>query len=580
MKKNKSIILLFVGLFIVLSLFSIVILEKNAKSKIEIVLEKHNENLEKHYKILTNQNQKSADATFDALLDMSGGKVLELFSKASMTKDLNKLENIREELYNLLKKRYELMKKRGMYQFHFIFADNRSFLRMHKPSKWGDDLSFVRKDFVYVNKNKKILRGFSQGKTSHGFSNIYPVYDKNKRYIGAIDLAYPSELFQNNLTEIDGIHSHFLVNKYIFNVKQWDRLDFKDNYLQSAEHKDYLITITKEHSPHRCIDQNIKKLAPYEEFINNNIAKGDKFNLYVDNNGIYQVLSFYPIEESVNKKVSAWIVTYMNSIEVGEILEILLLLEILVVFIFFIILVMIYFLINEKNILQELVEERTKDLKRLNDTLEEKISLRTKELEDKNKLFNEAEKIAKLGFWSINIKENKLYWSDEMYNIYLQDKNKIEPSYELFINSVDPKDIENVKEIYKRSLETKEPYTIVHKLLLSEGTVKYVKEVCSTIFDDKSGEPLITNGTVQDITQQYMQEKVLAAKDKQLIEQSKLISMSDLLQNIAHQYRQPLSTISTSASGLIVKSEYGLLNDEELIESCNLITQLSGLKSN
>ena len=41
----------------------------------------------------------------------------------------------------------------------FVNKDNISFLRVHKPSKYGDDLTNVRADFKYVNKTKKSIRG-------------------------------------------------------------------------------------------------------------------------------------------------------------------------------------------------------------------------------------------------------------------------------------------------------------------------------------------------------------------------------------------------------------------------------------
>ncbi len=47
--------------------------------------------------------------------------------------------------------------------------------------------------------------------------------------------------------------------------------------------------------------------------------------------------------------------------------------------------------------------------------------------------------------------------------------------------------------------------------------------------------------------------------------QSKLASMGEMIGNIAHQWRQPLSVISTMASGIAFKKEYGVLKDDELI---------------
>jgi len=60
-------------------------------------------------------------------------------------------------------------------------------------------------------------------------------------------------------------------------------------------------------------------------------------------------------------------------------------------------------------------------------------------------------------------------------------------------------------------------------------------------------------------------------KEAQLAEQAKLVSMGEMIGNIAHQWRQPLSIISTSATGLILQQEYQTLSEENLIKGCNNI---------
>jgi len=60
-------------------------------------------------------------------------------------------------------------------------------------------------------------------------------------------------------------------------------------------------------------------------------------------------------------------------------------------------------------------------------------------------------------------------------------------------------------------------------------------------------------------------------KEKLLFEQSKLASMGEMIGNIAHQWRQPLSIISTAASGLSIQKEMDILNDETLYQSCKVI---------
>ena len=62
-------------------------------------------------------------------------------------------------------------------------------------------------------------------------------------------------------------------------------------------------------------------------------------------------------------------------------------------------------------------------------------------------------------------------------------------------------------------------------------------------------------------------------REKQLFEATKMAQMGEMIGNIAHQWRQPLSVISTSASGMLIEKEYNLLTDERFKESCQLIVK-------
>ena len=69
-------------------------------------------------------------------------------------------------------------------------------------------------------------------------------------------------------------------------------------------------------------------------------------------------------------------------------------------------------------------------------------------------------------------------------------------------------------------------------------------------------------------------------KNRILIQQSRMASMGEMLENIAHQWRQPLSTISVCASGMELKKEMGILNDEDFYRSIDHIKQSTTYLSN
>ncbi len=72
----------------------------------------------------------------------------------------------------------------------------------------------------------------------------------------------------------------------------------------------------------------------------------------------------------------------------------------------------------------------------------------------------------------------------------------------------------------------------------------------------------IVVASILDITTQKEQEQAL-------IQQSKMASMGEMISNIAHQWRQPLSHISSLSSGALVKKEYDLLTDDDFIKTMN-----------
>jgi PAS domain S-box-containing protein len=84
---------------------------------------------------------------------------------------------------------------------------------------------------------------------------------------------------------------------------------------------------------------------------------------------------------------------------------------------------------------------------------------------------------------------------------------------------------------------------------------------------DKNDEIQYFVSSFTDITLQKKTEKMLQEKEMMLIQQSKMASMGEMLENIAHQWRQPLSIISTVATGQITKKQLEIpLTSEEEIE--------------
>lgn len=96
----------------------------------------------------------------------------------------------------------------------------------------------------------------------------------------------------------------------------------------------------------------------------------------------------------------------------------------------------------------------------------------------------------------------------------------------------------------------------------------------NTVYD-LDNEPINYIAVFSDFTKLKEQEKLLREKDHIMFQQSKMASMGEMLRNIAHQWRQPLSVISSSASGLKLKHELEILHQEEIPEFCDGILKSS-----
>jgi len=90
---------------------------------------------------------------------------------------------------------------------------------------------------------------------------------------------------------------------------------------------------------------------------------------------------------------------------------------------------------------------------------------------------------------------------------------------------------------------------------------------------NKNGDVIGVLGIYDDVTEQRAMEQMLYQREQQIAEQTKMASMGEMIGNIAHQWRQPLSVISTASSGLQLEKENDILSDEQFNKYCEAINR-------
>lgn len=122
-------------------------------------------------------------------------------------------------------------------------------------------------------------------------------------------------------------------------------------------------------------------------------------------------------------------------------------------------------------------------------------------------LLEEAQSIAHLGSWELDLKNDKLTWSAEVYRICGIDHLDFDPTFEGFLSVIHPDDKEAVSKAYLRSIyERLESYEIEHRIVRNNtGEIRWVHEKCNHL-RDRAGNIVRSVGMVHDITERKRAE--------------------------------------------------------------------------
>jgi PAS domain S-box-containing protein len=133
-----------------------------------------------------------------------------------------------------------------------------------------------------------------------------------------------------------------------------------------------------------------------------------------------------------------------------------------------------------------------------------------------------AQRIGRFGSWELDLNRtrdvdgNPLRWSKEMFHIAGFEPGTVEVSNELFFSLVPAEEHEKIRQAVAAAIRERREYSIVHRLIRPDGSVRIVQETAQIFYDKKTALPLKFVGTAHDITERKQAEESLQSRQTEL----------------------------------------------------------------
>ncbi|MCK9472381.1 sensor domain-containing diguanylate cyclase, partial [Sulfurimonas sp.] len=297
----------------------------------------------------------------------------------------------------------------------------------------------------------------------NGYRFVYPVLDGDKHY-GSVEISVSMQEIVKQLKDEAAADVEFIIKKDIVEKKVF--ANEKHNYTQSNISHEYLY----EKSISQEGNKLIEKLTANYSKLKESISLGYGFSFFSCLDDKFYMTTFIPIINKYSNQQVAYIMVSRPNSSLEFMFKKNRFINVIVIF-FLALLTFFYYKIQKKHEI----------------------------LKKNNILLKEVEHIAKLGSWELDVKINRLTWSDETYAILHQKPHSFEPTYEIFLSYVHPDDKEELKKAFIESIETKSNYHIQHRIVRADSSIAYLNEIGHHTYNVK-GEHIHTMGTVQDIT--------------------------------------------------------------------------------
>ena len=150
----------------------------------------------------------------------------------------------------------------------------------------------------------------------------------------------------------------------------------------------------------------------------------------------------------------------------------------------------------------------------------------------------EAQELAKVGSWGLDLATNELNCTTMVYRIFEREPGEFKTLAD-YVCAVHPGDQESLARIFKKAFEDGGGFRFDHRILFDQGREKYVSLQGRAQFNEYN-RPITLNGTMQDITERKQVEELIR---KTRLAEERATLKQEFLAKTSHEIRTPLNPI-------------------------------------
>lgn len=174
---------------------------------------------------------------------------------------------------------------------------------------------------------------------------------------------------------------------------------------------------------------------------------------------------------------------------------------------------------------------------------ERSLEISSREVFDLNKKLENAQHIAKLGYWEMDLSNGHIFWSQELYKLHGIDPSKGAPHYKQLLEMIHPDDRQHMKNLLEKATKDENSHENKLRILHSNGEYKWFY----TSFQHAKGEASsVLQGIALDITNQKKAEENIETLHQEIVRSALYAGMADIAASTLHNIGNVLNSAHVS----------------------------------